>query len=126
MLHAVVMAGGAGSRFWPESRESRPKQLLPLIGKQSMIRATIERLGALVPPERVLVATTRALAPAIAAELPELPAGSVLAEPCRRDTAGCIGLAAVETLARDPDAVLIVLPADHAIGPTHVFVQAIQ
>ncbi|HEY5313645.1 MAG TPA: mannose-1-phosphate guanylyltransferase [Pirellulales bacterium] len=125
MLHAVIMAGGAGSRFWPESREARPKQLLPLLGQKSMIRATLDRLGALVPRERMLVVTTRMLAQAIADELPDLPRAGVLAEPCRRDTAGCIGLAAVEILARDPDALLIVLPADHAIGPTAVFVQAL-
>ncbi|HWC89301.1 MAG TPA: mannose-1-phosphate guanylyltransferase, partial [Pirellulales bacterium] len=126
MLHAVIMAGGAGSRFWPQSREARPKQLLRLLDQQSMIRATIDRLGSLVPPERMLVVTTRMLAQAIADELTELPRECVLAEPCRRDTAGCIGLAAIEILARDPDAMLIVLPADHAIGPTATFVQALQ
>jgi mannose-1-phosphate guanylyltransferase len=126
MLHAVIMAGGAGSRFWPESREGRPKQLLPLLGQQSMIRATVDRLAGLVPPERMLVVTTRALAKAIADELPELPGECVLAEPCRRDTAGCIGLAAVEIAARDPEAMLVVLPADHIISPTAVFVQAIE
>ena len=63
MLHAVIMAGGAGSRFWPESREARPKQLLRLLGQQSMIRATVDRLAALVPPERMLVVTTRASGP---------------------------------------------------------------
>ncbi|HEX4147616.1 MAG TPA: sugar phosphate nucleotidyltransferase, partial [Pirellulales bacterium] len=117
MLHAVIMAGGAGSRFWPESREARPKQLLPLLGQRSMIRATVDRLAALVPPERMLIVTTRALAAAVADELPELPAGCILAEPCRRDTAGCIGLAAAEIASRDPDAMLVVLPADHIIAP---------
>lgn len=120
------MAGGAGSRFWPESREARPKQLLRLLGGQSMIRGTIDRLGALVPRERVLIVTTRLLVPAIAEELPELPPACILAEPCRRDTAGCIGLAAIQIQARDPDATLIVLPADHAIGPTATFVRAIE
>ncbi|MDZ7616613.1 MAG: sugar phosphate nucleotidyltransferase, partial [Patescibacteria group bacterium] len=70
MLYAVIMAGGTGTRFWPESRALRPKQLLPMLGDTTMIRATVSRLRGLVPPERLLVATTAALAPSIAQELP--------------------------------------------------------
>jgi len=125
MLYCVIMAGGSGTRFWPESRTSRPKQLLRLVGQQTMLRETFERLTGLVPPERVLAATSRDLAPAVAAELPELPAGSILAEPCKRNTAPCIGLAAFELLRRDPDAVMAVLPADHVISPADGFRRAV-
>ena len=125
MLYCVIMAGGSGTRFWPESRTSRPKQLLRLVGQQTMLRETFERLAGLVPPERVLAATSRDLAPAVAAELPELPADSILAEPCKRNTAPCIGLAAFELLRRDPDAVMAVLPADHVISPADGFRRAV-
>lgn len=125
MLYCVIMAGGSGTRFWPESRTSRPKQLLRLVGQQTMLRETFERLAGLVPPERVLAATSRDLAPAVAAELPELPAGSILAEPYKRNTAPCIGLAAFELLRRDPDAVMAVLPADHVISPADGFRRAV-
>ena len=125
MLYCVIMAGGSGTRFWPESRTSRPKQLLRLVGQQTMLRETFERLAGLVPPERVLAATSRDLAPAVAAELPELPADSILAEPYKRNTAPCIGLAAFELLRRDPDAVMAVLPADHVISPADGFRRAV-
>jgi len=125
MLHCVIMAGGSGTRFWPESRTSRPKQFLRLVGPQTMLRETFERLAGLVPPERILVATSIDLAPAVVAELPELPVGAILAEPHKRNTAPCIGLAALELLRRDPDAVMAVLPADHVISPADGFRRAV-
>lgn len=121
MLHAVIMAGGSGTRFWPESLASRPKQLLDFVGGQTMIQATVARLGALVPPERVIVATSQALAGPIAEQLPALPPEAILAEPCRRDTAACIGLAALHILRRDPDATMLVMPSDHVISPDTIF-----
>jgi mannose-1-phosphate guanylyltransferase len=90
MLHAVIMAGGSGTRFWPESRDARPKQLLPLLGSRSMLQATVDRLGDLVPRERIVVATAAHLAAAIAQQLPDLSAEAILREPCKRDTAPCI------------------------------------
>ena len=126
MLHVLIMAGGSGTRFWPESRAQRPKQLLDMLGGRTMIQATLDRLGDLVPPERVLVATTAALAGPIAEQLPELPPESILVEPCKRDTAPCIGLAAAHVLRRDPEAVLAVMPSDHVISPTETFRDAIR
>lgn len=126
MLHAVIMAGGAGSRFWPESRESYPKQLLHLLGDRSMLQGTVERLQGLVPAERVVIATRANLAEQIAAQCPDLPASAILAEPCRRDTAACIGLAALYVSQHDPDATMVVLPADHAIQPPELFRRAID
>src|SRR5262245_59780632 len=95
MLHAVIMAGGSGTRFWPASRDAVPKQLLNLVGERSMLQATVDRLGSLVPADRVLIATNQSLAAAVSQQLPDLPAGAILAEPCKRDTAPCIGLAAL-------------------------------
>jgi mannose-1-phosphate guanylyltransferase len=126
MLHALIMAGGSGTRFWPESRVGRPKQLLNMVGTRTMLQATFDRLGDLVPAERTRVATTAALADAIAAQLPELARASILAEPCKRDTAPCIGLAAGEVLHRDPQAILAVMPSDHVIAPPEKFREAIR
>ncbi|HEX3870383.1 MAG TPA: sugar phosphate nucleotidyltransferase, partial [Pirellulales bacterium] len=118
MLHAVIMAGGAGSRFCPESREAHPKQLSNLLGERTMLQTTLDRLEGLVPPERTVIATRADLAEAVAAQCPALPASAILAEPCRRDTAPCIGLAALYVSRNDPYATMVVLPADHAIDPS--------
>jgi mannose-1-phosphate guanylyltransferase len=126
MLHAVIMAGGSGTRFWPESRDLRPKQLLKLFGERSMIQATVDRLGDLAPPERVLIATNAKLSAAMSEQLPELPSSAILGEPCKRDTAPCIGLAAICVSRHDPDATMVVMPADHVIGPDEAFQNAIR
>jgi mannose-1-phosphate guanylyltransferase len=126
MLYAVIMAGGAGTRFWPESRALRPKQLLNLVGGRTMIQSTVDRLAGLIPPERVLIVTNARLVEALGVQLPELPAGSILGEPCKRDTAPCIGLAALEVSRHDPAAIMAVMPADHVIGPEALFRQAIE
>lgn len=126
MLHAVIMAGGSGTRFWPESRELRPKQLLDLTGGRTMIQATVDRLAGLVPNDRLLVVTNRRQAPQIAAQLPEVPAASILGEPCKRDTAACIGWAAMRICRDDPDAIMAVMPSDHVISPTETFQHAIR
>jgi mannose-1-phosphate guanylyltransferase len=125
MLHAVIMAGGSGTRFWPESRSRWPKQLLPLSGTRSLIQDTVDRLATLVPPERILIVTAARLVDAVRQQLPELPPKSVLGEPCKRDTAPCIGLAAFQISGGDPDATLAVMPADHAIRPAQALRDAI-
>ena len=93
-----------------------------------MIRQTLDRLGNIAPSERCLVVTNRRLVDSVQSELPELPAASIVGEPCKRDTAPCIGLAAllVTQLHDDPDATMAVMPADHVIHPTEAFEQAIQ
>ena len=119
---AVVMAGGQGTRFWPASRPDRPKQLLPLApGGRSLLRATVERLHGLVPPERILVVTTSTIAEAVRAELPALPERNVLVEPVGRNTAPCIGWAARIVEHREPRGTMAVLPADHHIGDEETF-----
>jgi mannose-1-phosphate guanylyltransferase len=119
------MAGGAGTRFWPASRQASPKQLLDLIGGETMIQATVKRLGELIPSDRILVVTNQRLVDAIVRQLPELPPTSVIGEPCKRDTAPCIGLAAALVSCEDPDATMVVMPADHVIHPDHAFQSAI-
>src|SRR6188472_2340473 len=113
MLHAVIMAGGSGTRFWPASRADRPKQLLPLAGERTMLQDTLHRLDGLVPPDRVLVMTNERLVEPIAQQLPALPAGAILGEPCKRDTAPCVGWAASLLARRDPQATMLVMPSDH-------------
>jgi mannose-1-phosphate guanylyltransferase len=115
MLHAIIMAGGTGTRFWPASRNDTPKQLLQLVGEQTMLRQTLDRLGELVPRERRLVVTNRRLVEAVQQQLPELPPTAIVGEPCKRDTAACIGLAALLVSRGDRDATLVVMPADHVI-----------
>ncbi|MBV9947320.1 MAG: mannose-1-phosphate guanylyltransferase [Myxococcales bacterium] len=122
-VHAVILAGGSGTRFWPASRRLRPKQLLPLAGPtgEALIAATVRRIEPLVPPERVWVATNAALVDATAATLPRVPRAQLLAEPVPRNTAPCIGWATATIARRDPDALVAVLPADHFIGDEPAF-----
>jgi len=124
-LYALVMAGGSGTRFWPLSRCSRPKQLLPFGGERSLLAATVERLSPLVPPARTLVATSEQLAGAVRAELPNLPAANLLLEPCGRDTAACVGWAAWRLARVQAGAVMVVLPADHLISDGAAFRSAL-
>jgi mannose-1-phosphate guanylyltransferase len=126
MLHAIIMAGGSGTRFWPASRNDTPKQLLRLVGDATMLRQTLDRLGELAPNERRLVLTNRRLVKATRDQLPELPAAAIVGEPCKRDTAPCIGLAALLVSRDDPDATMVVMPADHVIRPPVKFQDAIR
>jgi mannose-1-phosphate guanylyltransferase len=125
MLHFVVMAGGAGTRFWPESRSARPKQLLNLAGQRSMLQMTIDRLGGLVNGDNLWLLTSAALVQAAGEQLPQLADGHMIGEPCKRDTAPCIGLAALLLSRSDPQATMAVLPADHVIQPAEKFQQAL-
>ena len=121
MLHAVVMAGGSGTRFWPKSRRNRPKQLLRLYGDATMLQQTVARIAPLTAPERTWIITGEDQAEAVRAQLPDLPARNVVAEPCPRDTAPCVGLAASIVAKADPDGTMIVMPADHVIRPAEKF-----
>src|SRR6266853_2679846 len=113
MNWAVIMAGGIGERFWPMSRRRRPKQLLPIVGKKTMIQQTVARLQGVVPPSRMIVVTNAEQAPLIRKQLPRVK--HILAEPVGRNTAPCIALAAAFIGERDPNAVMVVVPADSFI-----------
>jgi mannose-1-phosphate guanylyltransferase len=126
MLHAIIMAGGSGTRFWPRSRRDRPKQLLRLAGESTMLQQTVARVEHLVPPERVFIITGADQADATRAQLPELPARNVVAEPSPRDTAPCIALAAGIVASKDPSGMMIVMPADHVIEPVEAFRTSIR
>jgi len=115
-MYAVIMAGGSGTRFWPLSRKARPKQFLAIGTDAPLLRETVDRLGPLVPVSKVYVVAGQRHAAPIRALLPDLPADHLLVEPCPRNTAPCVGLAAVHLARRDPDAVMAVLPSDHHIG----------
>ena len=125
-LYAVIMAGGSGTRFWPASRQKRPKQLLSLTGQRSLLQQTVDRLAPLVPPERVLVVTGRAHAEQVGEQLPGLPPENILAEPMGRNTAAACGLAAAWVARRDPGAVCLVLPADHLITDETLFISTLE
>lgn len=124
MLHAVVMAGGSGTRFWPQSRKSLPKQLLRLAGDQTMIQQTVGRCEGWIDVANTWVVTNEIQAEETGRQLPDVPAKNILIEPCGRNTAPCIGLAAAHILKQDPDGLMFVMPADHVIGPQNVFQQA--
>jgi mannose-1-phosphate guanylyltransferase len=116
-VYAVIMAGGSGTRFWPLSRRAWPKQFLALAdGSESLLQSTVRRIQGLVPSERILVVTSHLHSEATRQQLPELPPENVLAEPAARNTAPCVAWAAGHVSARDPRAVMMVLPADPHIG----------
>ncbi len=126
MLHAIIMAGGSGTRFWPKSRRDRPKQLLCLTGGATMLQQTVARIEPLVPRDRIIIVTGADQAKATREQLPGLPGDNVIAEPCPRDTAPCVGLAAGIVAQRDSEGCMIVMPADHVIEPAPAFRATVQ
>jgi mannose-1-phosphate guanylyltransferase len=124
-VYAVIMAGGSGTRFWPVSRAATPKQLVRIVGDSTMIQATVARLQPLIPPERVLIITTAALAAETRRQLPALRPDHVIAEPVGRDTAACVALAALVVEKLSPGATMILLPADATISPNDAFQRAL-
>jgi mannose-1-phosphate guanylyltransferase len=121
MLHAVIMAGGSGTRFWPASRVNFPKQMLQLVGEKTMLQSTFDRLTGLVSPEQTLVMTNRNLVEKVCEQLPDIPPEHIIGEPSKRDTAACIALAASMIVRADPDAIMLVVPADHVISTATQF-----
>lgn len=119
--YAVIMAGGGGTRLWPLSRKERPKQLLPLIGQETLFQSTVARLENFFPLERILVVTVAEQAREMREQAPQIPAENYLIEPAPRGTASVVGLAAAILQQRDPDAQMAILPADHFIRSKDLF-----
>ncbi|MBI5419012.1 MAG: mannose-1-phosphate guanylyltransferase [Deltaproteobacteria bacterium] len=121
MDHVVVMAGGSGTRFWPESRMRRSKQFLNLTGQRPMIQETVRRMHPLVPKENVWVVAGEKDAPHLSSRALGIPAGNILLEPEGRNTAPAVALAAFHIARRDPDAAIAASPADHAVSDERAF-----
>lgn len=111
----VIIAGGKGERFWPQSRAPRPKHLLPVVGTEPLLTQTINRVKPLVPAKNIFVITSAVQAKAVGEVCRGIPAANIIAEPVGRDTAAAVGLAAAIVGARDPQGIFAVLPADHVI-----------
>jgi mannose-1-phosphate guanylyltransferase len=124
--YSVIIAGGKGTRFWPLSRSQRPKQLLKILSPKSLLAETAERAFPLGGRNQTLVVTVAEQLRALRKELRALPAGNFLAEPQGKNTAPCIGLAALEVIKRNPDAVMIVLPADHWVADAKAFQRTLR
>jgi mannose-1-phosphate guanylyltransferase len=125
-MYASILAGGSGTRLWPLSTTTRPKQFLPLPGPRTMLQETVERIAPLVPMDNLYVVTFGAYAQAVAAQAPTLDPTHILAEPAGRGTAASIGLAATLIAARDPQAVMGSFHADHAIADVPGFRAALR
>ncbi len=127
-VYAVVMAGGKGERFWPQSRLSHPKQLLRLIGNLTLIEQTVERFDHMLQPDHIFVITNQDYVAPMRSLLPRIPAENIIGEPVGRDTGPCVALAAamVKAKAKNDDAVMVMLPADHVIRDTPSLLQVIR
>ncbi|AFN73261.1 Mannose-1-phosphate guanylyltransferase [Melioribacter roseus P3M-2] len=120
-LYAVIMAGGVGSRFWPRSKERKPKQLLRIFGENTMIQDTVNRLDGLVKNENIYVITNKIQKMRVVEQLPQIPQENIIDEPFGKNTAACIGLASILIKQRDPEAVTLILPSDHLIKDDDAF-----
>lgn len=125
-FHAVILAGGRGTRFWPRSRKRRAKQVLAVVGQHTLIQQTLTRLRPMVPTERIWIITNGHLRNEIVRQLPGVPPAQIIAEPVQRNTAPAIGLAAHLIKKRHPDAVIGVFPADHLIVKEDKFLKVLQ
>ena len=125
-LHALILAGGSGTRFWPWSRRGNPKQFLAIDGQQSLIANTCDRLENWIAPERRWVLTRADLVEAVASQLPDLAHEQILGEPEGRDTAPALALGALRVAIEDPDALLLILPSDHHISDPEAFRRTVE
>ncbi len=120
--YVLIMAGGGGTRLWPASRKSRPKQFLPMLeASETLLGATVARVQGVVPPERIFVVTAADQVPEVQRTAPSVPRANIVVEPKARNTAPCIGLGALEILRRDPAGVMAVLPSDQWIRDVGAF-----
>ncbi len=126
-IHVVIMAGGSGTRFWPYSREAKPKQFLDVVGTgRSLLQMTFDRFNEITTPDKIWVVTNEKYDSLIKEQLPELGHDQILLEPEKRNTAPCIAYAAYKIMKQDPDASMIVTPSDHAIFKEKEFLEVID
>jgi len=125
-LYAVIMAGGRGERFWPLSTNDLPKPFIPLLGRRSLIQDTVSRIQPLVPLDRILISIGPQQLEVAKQQLPEIPAGNFIVEPVGRDTSACIGFSALQIERRDPEGLMLALPADHFISDSAGFRKTLQ
>jgi len=122
----AIMAGGGGTRFWPWSREECPKQILPIISNRSMIWETVERIRCFTSCEKIFIVTSRSQAKDLQREVPQIPQSNLLLEPLGKNTAPCLCLAALYIQKLNPEAVMVVLPADHFIADRRGFLRTLK
>jgi mannose-1-phosphate guanylyltransferase len=125
-MYCVVMAGGSGTRFWPKSREKHPKQFLRILDDKSLIQSTLDRFGKIVGRDKLFIVAKGMQETIIRKHAPGIPDSNFIFEPVGKNTAPCIGLAAVHVAMADPDAVMIVTPADHLVKKEDEFQKVIH
>ncbi len=126
MNYAVIMCGGSGSRFWPESRRIYPKQFLNTVGEKTMIQLTVDRISRLMPLNNIYMVTNKNYVDTIKKQVPQILEENLIIEPMIKETAPCIGYSAVKLLKADPQAVMIVLPSDHYIRDEEKFIETLR
>ena len=125
--HLVIMAGGVGSRFWPMSTEDKPKQFIDVLGSgRTLLQSTFDRFKGIIPSDNVWVVTNRKYFELVKQQLPSIPVGNILLEPCRRNTAPCVCYVSWRIKAKDPKANIVVAPSDHLITDVVEFQRVIK
>ncbi|HEX9923766.1 MAG TPA: mannose-1-phosphate guanylyltransferase [Anaerolineae bacterium] len=124
-MQALILAGGTGTRLWPQSRNALPKQLLDLVEGGTMMQATVNGILPIIPIENIFIASNRVYGPLIKEQIPDLPKGNIIEEPSAKHTAPCIGLGAVHMGQADTDQVMASLHADHFIADEEGFRQGL-
>jgi mannose-1-phosphate guanylyltransferase len=125
-LYSVIMAGGRGERFWPLSTSRLPKPFIPLLGASSLLQNTVTRIQPIVPLERILISIGAEHFEIARKQLPQIPDENFLVEPMGRDTSACLGFCALHLERRDPEAIMLALPADHYVGNADSYINTIQ
>lgn len=126
-LYCIIMAGGVGSRFWPMSKTSKPKQFLDVLGTgETLLQNTAHRFSKLCAPENIYVVTSEQYKDLVAEQLPKIPKENILLEPARKNTAPCVAYASYKIHKKNPDAVTVVAPSDHLITKEDVFLKAVK